>query len=211
MLTTITNQQPNHVPLKNPLLKRNFIEGIDLVVSGNASAAEVVRLFGWKPPQYAWFVLAGATSDIIQLIIDMILHYKMGIEDAGVCWMAGFGISILFRHTLHRYLTFGKYKGSYWSSLLRTYAAYSLSIILSTVFDEVVTKGGGLPHYVAWVVTLLWTGLMNFFILKYSWTLGGSRKDKKSSTPQAKPNEGEEENLTTNTAIEKDNDASAKV
>lgn len=208
---TTTKQPYNYDPLQTPRLRRKYIEGLDLVVSGNASAAEVVRLFGWKPPQYVWFVLAGGTSDIIQLIIDMILHYTMGIEDAGVCWMTGFGISILFRHTLHRYLTFGKYKGGYWSSLLRTYAAYSLSIILSTIFDEVVTKGGGLPHYVAWVVTLLWTGLMNFFILKYSWTLGGSRKDKKSITPQAKPNEGEEDDSTMNTTIEKAGNASNMV
>ena len=30
-----------------------------------------------------------------------------------------------------------------------------------------------LPHYVAWVITLLWTGIVNYFILKRLWSFGG--------------------------------------
>jgi len=28
------------------------------------------------------------------------------------------------------------------------------------------------PHYVAWVLTLLWTGVVNYFILKRLWSFG---------------------------------------
>mmetsp|Transcript_18369 Transcript_18369/g.27220 ORF Transcript_18369/g.27220 Transcript_18369/m.27220 type:complete len:211 (+) Transcript_18369:85-717(+) len=162
------------------------IEGLNLVVGGNASAAEAIILCGWRPPQYFWFVLAGGTADIIQLIIDIVLHLVIGIQDAGICWVTGFAISIIFRHTLHRYLTFGKYKGGYCSSLLRTYATYSITMVLSTIFDEIATRGGGMPHYLAWVVTLLWTGLVNFFLLKWSWSFGGKGKDKKKPQVKAK-------------------------
>ena len=33
-----------------------------------------------------------------------------------------------------------------------------------------------ISHYVAWIITLLWTGVVNYFILKKLWTFGGKNK-----------------------------------
>lgn len=56
------------------------------------------------------------------------------------------------------------------------YIGYSFSIVLSTAFN-VVMAGMGMPHYVAFGFTLLWTGVVNYFILKRLWSFGGSSGD----------------------------------
>jgi hypothetical protein len=79
----------------------------------------------------------------------------------------------------------GDYVGGYRNSLYRMYAAYSISLILSTLFNIIMTKAMALPHYVTWIVTLLWTGIANYFILKKTWTYGSS-----SSTVVVSPSSG---------------------
>ena len=56
---------------------------------------------------------------------------------------------------------------------MRMYAGYSIIIVLSTLFNVLVTKVLQVPHYIAWIVTLLWTGIANYFILKKLWSFGG--------------------------------------
>jgi hypothetical protein len=101
------------------------------------------------------------------------LHVTWGIEDASLCWALGFGMSIIFRHTSHRYLVFGDYVGGYAKSLLRMYGGYSIIIVISTMFNIIMTKLAKMNHYAAWIITLLWTGIVNYFILKKIWSFGG--------------------------------------
>jgi hypothetical protein len=151
-----------------------LIEGLDEVVFGTLAAADAVTICGLRPPRYAFFVLSGASCDVVQLILDMGLHFWIGIEQAMICWFGGFFLSIVVRHTFHRYLVFGAHVGGYFGSLLRMYLGYSISLILSTVFDYVMVDMMDLPHYVAWAVTLLWTGAFNYFMLKRCWKIGGA-------------------------------------
>ena len=58
------------------------------------------------------------------------------------------------------------------------YMGYSVSIALSTAFNAVMARMG-MPHYVAFGFTLLWTGVVNYFILKRLWSFGGSGGDAK--------------------------------
>ena len=111
--------------------------------------------------------------DIIQLCIDCCLYYALNITDPSACWVLGFGLSIIFRHSFHRYLVFGAYVGGYWNSLKRMYAGYSIIIVISTVFNIVMTQTFHFSHYTAWISTLLWTGIVNYFILKHIWSFGG--------------------------------------
>jgi hypothetical protein len=97
---------------------------------------------------------------------------------------------------------FGDYVGGYWMSLGRMYAGYSIIIVISTVFNIVMTRRAKLPHYVAWVITLLWTGIVNYFILKKIWTFG-----KKQTTEPSKdevsvedPEKAHSDNKTLGTA-----------
>ena len=148
-----------------------WIEGLDRVGFGTSAAAEVVRLAGVQPPRYLWYMLSGAMCDILQLCMDVLLHTH--IEDASLCWAITFFLSVVFRHTSHRYLVFGDYVGGYAASLTRMYAGYSVIIVLSTFFNILMTRVATFSHYVAWILTLLWTGIANYFILKKLWSFGG--------------------------------------
>jgi len=58
------------------------------------------------------------------------------------------------------------------------YAGYSIIMVISTIFNIVMTKVFLFSHYTAWIATLLWTGIVNYFILKHIWSFGGSSGDK---------------------------------
>ena len=159
-----------------------LIENLDRVVFGTVAAAEVIRICGLKPPQYLWYMLSGACCDVIQFTMDYLMHTALGVEDASTCWTVCFTLSIVFRHTFHRYLVFGNYVGGYWNSLLRMYGGYSVSIVLSGVFNMAITKMGNASHYIAFVFTILWTGVVNFFVLKRLWSFGGKTGNKGNAT-----------------------------
>ena len=153
----------------------HLIQGIDRVVFGTKAASECVVICGIKPVRYLWYMLSGSLCDALQLLIDLFLNTVMHISDPSICWVMGFAISIIARHSSHRYLVFGDYVGGYWRSLSRMYAGYSIIIVISTVFNIVMTRDLKLSHYVAWTITLLWTGIVNYFILKYLWTFGSTK------------------------------------
>jgi putative flippase GtrA len=153
------------------------ISGLERVFFGTQPACEVVKILGFAPPRYLCYMVSGFLCDLIQFVIDLILHKVFLLQDASLCWALGFGASVAFRHTSHRYLVFGDYVGGYWRSLSRMYAGYSIIIVLSTIFNFIMTHHMHLPHYVAWIVTMLWTGIVNYFILKKLWSFGGKEKE----------------------------------
>merc|ERR1719416_218964 len=73
------------------------------------------------------------------------------------------------------------YVGGYHNSLIRMYGGYSISIILSTIANFIMTEWYAVPHYVAWIFTLLWTGVVNYFMLKKLWSFGGSATGSKNN------------------------------
>lgn len=178
------------------------ISGLDRVVFGTQPACEAVLICGIHPPRYLCYMLSGFICDLIQFSFDLVLHKVFLLENASVCWALGFGISVAFRHTSHRYLVFGDYVGGYWQSLGRMYAGYSIILVISTVFNIVMTQYLQLTHYVAWVVTLLWTGIVNYFILKKLWSFGG--KQKKDEEP---PTHGHTKDLELGSSPQKESES----
>mmetsp|Transcript_14347 Transcript_14347/g.33399 ORF Transcript_14347/g.33399 Transcript_14347/m.33399 type:complete len:237 (+) Transcript_14347:210-920(+) len=152
-----------------------IISGLKKVFSGSQPAAEVVRIAGVRPPRYLCYMVSGSGCDVIQFLMYVLLYEQ--IRDASLCWALSFGGSIVFRHTTHRYLVFGDYVGGYWQSLGRMYAGYSIIIVLSTIFNYAVQKYVDMSHKIAWILTLLWTGIVNYMILKKLWSFGGSKKE----------------------------------
>ncbi|KAG7345875.1 GtrA-like protein [Nitzschia inconspicua] len=150
-----------------------ILTGLERVLFGTQPAAEVVKVLGLQPPRYLCYMVSGMICDILQFAIDFLLFLYV-VPDASTCWALSFGLSIVFRHTTHRYLVFGDYVGGYWKSLGRMYAGYSIIIVLSTLFNIFMTKYIQVPHAYAWIITLLWTGIVNYFILKKLWSFGGS-------------------------------------
>ena len=128
-------------------------------------------IFGYRVPLYFWFMLSGAICDIIQALVDYCIYitYPFEWEKTTICWTVSYTASIIIRHMSHRLLVFGEYEGSYCSSLCRTYFTYASSIVLSMVSHHFIVAFLKLGHWYAWVVTMLWTGIFNFFLLKASW------------------------------------------
>jgi len=157
---------------------RRCLTGGESVVRGSHSASETVVLCGIRPPQFLWYSISGTICDAAQLAIDLSAKMIFGVEDPSTCWLISFSLSIIPRHSSHRYLVFGKYNGSYWKSLQKMYFGYSFSIVISTLFNKYMIQMWQISHYFAWLITLLWTGVVNFFILKKLW--GSSKIDHKS-------------------------------
>lgn len=179
-----------------------LIAGLDSVVFGTMAASETVKIYNTKPPQYLWYMLSGGICDALQFLMDFVMHFW--VKDASICWAVCFTISIIFRHSTHRYLVFGNYVGGYWNSLLRMYCGYSVSIILSTAFNVFVTRTASVGHYPAFVFTLLWTGIVNFFILKKLWSFSGSKGTKQSPRTNNTSNEKDVELASTQQLQEED-------
>lgn len=135
-------------------------------------AAEVVSIAGIRPPRYLFYMISGGLCDVLQICSLFCLHTI--IPHPTLCWVIGFLCSIPCRHVSHRWLVFGDYVNGYYRSLARMYAAYSVIIVLSTLFNAVLSASTKLPVTASWILTLLWTGLANYFILKYCWNVGSA-------------------------------------
>lgn len=73
--------------------------------------------------------------------------------------------SIWWQHLLHRVLVFGS-GAKYWTSLAMTYGTYTLSWVLSTGAQYVLTAHLFVDHRTAWALTLVGTGFLNYFTLQ---------------------------------------------
>lgn len=129
-----------------------------------------LRVFGHKIPLYPLFMVSGAICDVFQALIDYLISkvYTYEWGRTTVCWTLSYTLSIILRHSSHRLLVFGDYDGTYCMSLTRTYMAYSTAIVFSMFTNHQLVELG-LEHREAWVITMLVTGVYNFFVLKSSW------------------------------------------
>lgn len=157
---------------KNPIYIIQGLEHVFIKVPGD-SCADSVRICGYQPYRYIWYMISGSSCDVIQFIMTLFIHYVLLIDDPTICWTIGFILSIVFRHTFHRYLVFGNYVGGYYSSLLRMYAAYSIIILLSTIFHYIIHRLFPIHFVFIFIITLIWTGVVNYFILKKIWSFTG--------------------------------------
>ena len=138
------------------------------------SHQEKFLICGRKVPQYFWFVLSGALCDIIQAGMDFCIYqiYTYEWERATVCWTLSYTLSIVIRHSSHRIIVFGEFEGSYLSSLGKTFLAYSSSIVVSLLSNHFIVEIFNFSHRDAWILTMLWIGLYNYFMLRATWKKG---------------------------------------
>src|SRR6056297_1094567 len=102
---------------------------------------------------------------------------------ATISWIVSYLISIFFQNLLFRYLVFGPIK-PYFRSLLYTYLAYSLSIVLSSVFTDLLVYRVGLNERLSWFITFSITGVINYFIISH---IFADKKDIESIKCKQKP------------------------
>lgn len=82
-----------------------------------------------------------------------------------VAWTLSYLTSIAWQHSLHRVLVFGT-GGSFWRSLVWTYVSYTAALILSTLMNDALTQYAGVAHRYAWGITLIATGVLNYYTVK---------------------------------------------
>lgn len=162
------------------------------MLTSHIKACSCFQYFGFeKIPQYFWFMISGALCDIVQALIDycIFLLYTLEWERATICWTASYTLSIFVRHFSHRLLVFGEYEGSYCMSLGRTYLTYSSSIMISMITNHLLVEFLQFAHQHAWIVTMIWTGIYNYFMLRASWRVNPSPHspvEKPAKTDKAK-------------------------
>ena len=52
---------------------------------------------------------------------------------------------------------------------MMTYFSYSSSIVLSILTNHTLVEIFNMTHQHAWIITMLWTGVYNYFMLKMNW------------------------------------------
>jgi putative flippase GtrA len=148
-----------------------------------------LRLLGWKVPTYPLFMVSGAICDIFQAVIDYIIYSVLDIWEDGrttASWTLSYTISIILRHQSHRLLVFGDYTDGYFASLARTYMTYSSAIVVSMLANHTLVGYFDVSYRVAWIITMLFTGIYNYFTLKATWRV------KKEIAPVSSNNDTEE-------------------
>lgn len=117
--------------------------------------------YGYRIPNYFWFVVSGTLCDVVQALIDYFVAYLYvySWEKPTVCWTVSYSASVFVRHYSHRMLVFGDYDGTYCQSLTRTYMTYSSSIVLSILTNHLIVNFLYFTHVQAWIFTMLWTGM----------------------------------------------------
>lgn len=101
----------------------------------------------------------------------MYMTYPWGIEvftearKASLVWFLAYGASITWQHALHRVLVFRE-PTPYFSSLMKTYVVYSFALAASTFLNGELVNRFHLDENIAWVGSLVSTGVINFYATK---------------------------------------------
>jgi putative flippase GtrA len=149
-----------------------WIQGLASVWYEGRSCADAIRILGMQPPRYLWYMISGGICDIIQFIYNVLLYYRIHVN-VSMAWAIGFVSVIPMRHISHRYLVFGDYVGGYYNSLARMYAGYSVTIIASTILNFAFSRHvANMP--LLYAITMIMTGVANYFILRRFWNSGDS-------------------------------------
>lgn len=82
-----------------------------------------------------------------------------------VVWAGSYSASIFIQHALHRFIVFGA-GDPYWPSLVKTLAIYSLSLVLSTVLNYVLSEALHVSASLAFGAGLASTGVLNYYASK---------------------------------------------
>tara|TARA_R110002050_G_scaffold281201_1_gene428491 strand:+ start:792 stop:1136 length:345 start_codon:yes stop_codon:yes gene_type:complete len=90
-------------------------------------------------------------------------------------WTVSYLVSILWQHSLHRFLVFGT-GGDYWGSLWVTYVAYTTSLLVSMGMTYALTEYAGLSSQLVWLITLSCTGMFNYFSVKDAFAPADSKE-----------------------------------
>ncbi len=140
--------------------------------SASKATSKVRGLFTDNQWQFLLFLLSGSIGTVLFYGVYEGLHYVLqtlvGTLGASMlvslAWAISYLLSIVWQHALHRLLVFGS-RGNYVKSLVATYIAYSLSLVLSSLLSYLLSAVG-MPYQLVWLLSLGATGVFNFFAVR---------------------------------------------
>lgn len=120
-------------------------------------------------------VSGGIGTALFYVTYEMML---LVIPSVALAWTLSYLLSVIWQHALHSFLVFG-FPRNYVRSLLGVYAAYTLSILLSSGV-AFVADSWEVPPRITFVVSTVATGIVNFFTVKSAFGETDSATDKRT-------------------------------
>ena len=114
------------------------------------------------------YLIVGALGNLIGWVIYNIIFLANPIEwnKATTSWVLSYLIVVAQQHDLHRRMTFQDSEQEYVSSLLNSYFAYSLGLIVSSSANLYFVSVLSLGIQVSWLFSVISSVIVNYFALK---------------------------------------------
>ena len=140
--------------------------------------------------QFGWFGLSNLIGCVFLAIFYTLIYTHLSRQDydpalrANLSWSLGNLGSIPFQHFLNIRFVFLPLPGSrvsYLRSLFNSLPSYGASLLISSSVNHLMLSSLGMQHQVAWVVTLVTTGMVSYCTLKLSivdWESGDMPQEK---------------------------------
>lgn len=119
--------------------------------------------------QFIKFGMVGAINTVLSYGITNIGYYVLNLHEQ-ICNIIAFLITVFISFLLNSKFVFnkGKEKISFWKSLLKVYASYSITgLFLTAILLYVEENIFGIPHYIATLMNLVVTIPINFILNKF--------------------------------------------
>lgn len=119
--------------------------------------------------QFIKFGMVGAINTVLSYGITNIGYYVLSLHEQ-ICNIIAFLITVFISFLLNSKFVFnkGSEKISFWKSLLKVYASYSITgLFLTAILLYVEENIFGIPHYIATLMNLVITIPVNFILNKF--------------------------------------------
>ena len=128
--------------------------------------------------QFLKFGIVGAINTVLSYIITNVCYYVLNYH-AQVSNLIAFVITVFISFKLNGKFVFNQNseKRSFWKSLLKVYASYSITgLFLTAILLYIEEQIIGIPHYIATLMNLVITIPVNFILNKF-WAYNQKNKE----------------------------------
>ena len=130
--------------------------------------------------QFIKFGIEGGINTVLSYAITNGCYYVLHLHEQ-ISNLIAFVITVYISFTLNSKFVFNENeeKRSYWKSLIKVYASYSITgVFLTAILLYIEEQVIGIPHYIATLMNLIVTVPVNFILNKF-WAYNGKNKTKK--------------------------------
>lgn len=128
--------------------------------------------------QFIKFGIVGAINTVLSYIITNTCFYILNWH-AQIANIIAFIVTVFISFILNRKFVFNENKEqhSFWKSLLKVYASYSITgLFLTAILLYIEEQTFGIPHYIATLMNLIVTIPLNFILNKF-WAFNQKNKE----------------------------------